>query len=177
MKNTKSMKWTWLVVFALLSSMPTFADTVRGGSILQLRPVIPTDPGKATQPGAEKMKMERTISDTGQTYTEVLWIDKTVVIDQNDVQSASVSMSALSNANVPSNPEIEITLTPKGTKRLAEFTRDNLHKRLAIILDGHLVSAPVIHSEIPGGKCGTTGNFTPREAANLSDKINQAAKK
>jgi preprotein translocase subunit SecD len=41
-------------------------------------------------------------------------------------------------------------------------------------LDGHVYSAPVIRSEITGGKAQITGSFTEQEATELAAKINEA---
>ena len=54
------------------------------------------------------------------------------------------------------------------------LTKENLNKRLAIVLDGHLYSAPVIRSEISEGKAQITGSFTEEEARELAAKINNA---
>jgi preprotein translocase subunit SecD len=47
--------------------------------------------------------------------------------------------------------EVQITFNDEGRKRLAEFTRQNIGRHLAIILFGQLDSAPMLKSELSGG--------------------------
>ncbi len=68
--------------------------------------------------------------------------------------------------------EISLQMTGEGTERFATITRQNLHRRLAIVLDGKVCSAPVIQSEITGGQASISGHFTQREAIELSNVLN-----
>jgi preprotein translocase subunit SecD len=49
-----------------------------------------------------------------------------------------------------------------------QVTRENIKKRLAIVLDGNVYSAPVIQDEIAGGRAQITGGFTSAEARDLA---------
>lgn len=62
----------------------------------------------------------------------------------------------------------------EGKELFAAITKENINKRLAIVLDGRAYSAPVIRSEINGGKAQITGSFSEQEAAELAAKINEA---
>ncbi len=55
-----------------------------------------------------------------------------------------------------------------GGKRFADVTKQNIGKPFAIVLDGRVVSAPVIRSAILGGSGQISGNFTYEEANDLS---------
>ena len=78
--------------------------------------------------------------------------------------------------------EISVKLTPDGRGRFARLTRDymphgaknpsNCGRALAIIVNGELVTAPIIHMEISTGKFEITGNFTKEEAVNLAAALN-----
>jgi hypothetical protein len=59
-------------------------------------------------------------------------------------------------------------------KAFAEVTRANLNKQLAILIDGNVVSAPLIRTEIRDGKAIIDGNFTQKEAEALASTINKA---
>lgn len=48
------------------------------------------------------------------------------------------------------------------------ITGEHIHKRMAIVLDGKVHSAPTIQSRIGGGKASITGSFTPTEAQDLA---------
>ena len=64
-------------------------------------------------------------------------------------------------------PIIEFELKDAAGKRFGEVTRNNIDRRLAIVLDGQLYSAPRINSEIDN-RGEITGHFTPEEAQKLA---------
>jgi len=68
-------------------------------------------------------------------------------------------------------PQIEFRLNSEGAKRFGEVTRNNIGQRLAIILDGDLYSAPVIQSAIETGSGQITGHFTPEQAMQLANVL------
>src|SRR5438093_10811102 len=70
--------------------------------------------------------------------------------------------------------KIDIEFSQVGRELFAAITKENINKRLAIVLDGQVVSAPVIRSEISEGKAQITGSFTEEEARKLAAKINEA---
>jgi len=65
-------------------------------------------------------------------------------------------------------PEVRLEFNKEGAKKFDEITRKNIGKRLAIILDGVVKSAPVIRDRIRNGKARITGNFTLDEAKELA---------
>jgi len=65
-------------------------------------------------------------------------------------------------------PEVVFSLNTKGGRRFARLTKNNIGKRLAIVLDGKVKSAPVIKSEIPSGKGQIEGQFSWDEATDLA---------
>ena len=55
-----------------------------------------------------------------------------------------------------------------GGKKFGEVTKDNIGERLAIVLDGEVISAPTIQTAIMGGSGVITGNFTVKSANDLA---------
>ena len=79
----------------------------------------------------------------------------------------------LSGANVNydgdfNEPYVAITFNSIGAIQFQEVTRANVKKRLAIVLDGNVFSAPTIQEEISGGRAQITGQFTTEEARDLA---------
>lgn len=67
------------------------------------------------------------------------------------------------------NPiNIALLFDSVGAKRFREITAQNVGKRLAIILDDYVYSAPVIKTEIPNGSAVIEGDFTQQEATDLA---------
>ncbi len=69
-------------------------------------------------------------------------------------------------------PTVNLTLDSKGARIFRDVTRNNINKRMAIVLfekgQGEVVTAPVIRSEIPGGQVQISGSMTAQEAADVS---------
>lgn len=65
-------------------------------------------------------------------------------------------------------PYVSLAFNAAGAKIFEEVTGTNVKKRLAIILDGTVYSAPVIQEKISGGNAQITGNFSMEEAKDLS---------
>jgi SecD/SecF fusion protein len=65
-------------------------------------------------------------------------------------------------------PYVSLTLNSKGAQLFADVTAANVGKRLAIVLDGKVVSAPVIREAIPSGQAQISGNFTVEQANDLA---------
>jgi len=69
---------------------------------------------------------------------------------------------------------VNFELTPKGAKRFGVLTGNNVGKRLAIVLEGKVQSAPEIRSKITD-RGQITGNFTPEEATELQIVLRSGA--
>ena len=65
-------------------------------------------------------------------------------------------------------PYVSINFDKKGARLFERITAENVKKRLAIVLDGNIYSAPVIQEKIAGGEARITGNFTTEEARDLA---------
>ena len=117
------------------------------------------------QPGDDTELMTNNASGAG---GETLHVGKTPLLDYTAISSATVARNPLSGA-----PEISVEFSQEGRELFAAITKENINKRLAIVLDGHLYSAPMIRSEISGGKAQITGSFTEEEANELAAKINE----
>jgi preprotein translocase subunit SecD len=72
----------------------------------------------------------------------------------------------------PSEAAVHLSLDAKGARIFREVTRDNIGNRMAILLvekgKGEVVTAPVIRSEIPGGRVQISGRMTTSEAADTA---------
>jgi preprotein translocase subunit SecD len=70
-------------------------------------------------------------------------------------------------------PEVGIKFNTKGARIFAKITEENINKRLAIVLDGEVYSAPVIQSKITGAG-RITGNYTDESAKSLALILREA---
>jgi len=65
-------------------------------------------------------------------------------------------------------PYVSIEFNRKGAKIFERITGENVKKRMAIVLDNKVYSAPTIQEKIPGGSARITGSFNTQEAHDLA---------
>ena len=65
-------------------------------------------------------------------------------------------------------PYVEVILSSSGARLFERITGENVKRRLAIILDNKVYSAPVIQDRIGGGRASITGSFDMKEARDLA---------
>jgi preprotein translocase subunit SecD len=74
--------------------------------------------------------------------------------------------------NQTNEPAVHLRLDGQGARIFQEVTRENVNKRMAILLvekgRGEVITAPVIRSEIPGGRVQISGRMTTQEASDVA---------
>ncbi len=85
----------------------------------------------------------------------------------NELVSAHVGVDGVKIA-------VDFKLNDKGAAAMRKVSSRNIGRQLAIVLDGKLISAPVLQSEI-GASGQITGGFTQAEAKRLSDDLKAGA--
>jgi preprotein translocase subunit SecD len=68
-------------------------------------------------------------------------------------------------------PVVSFRFGAEGTRKFAEFTRDNIGRPLAIVVDGSVISAPIVQTPILGGVGQISGNLSAEDARQLADRI------
>ncbi len=82
-----------------------------------------------------------------------------------DVRRASPSVDQMGNF------EVGLQFNAQGRRDFAELTSEHVNRRLAIVLDGTVYSAPAINEPITGGSASISGRFGPEEANRLASVI------
>ena len=72
-------------------------------------------------------------------------------------------------------PIVAMKLKGEGIKKFSDVTQANVGRRLAIVLDGKVYSAPKINEHIPSGEAVISGRFTPDEAKDLAIVLRSGA--
>jgi hypothetical protein len=90
-------------------------------------------------------------------------------ITGRDLKNARASVDAQTNG-----PDVNFTLNPQGADKFKRATGANIGRRLAIVLDGSVASAPTIQGQI-GGDGVIHGRFTTQEADELSKVLRAGA--
>ena len=113
--------------------------------------------------GSELLYQKRVDRETRQERRLPFVVQKKTLLTGADLSTARVSID-----QTTSEPYVSVELNAAGAKAFADLTEANVNKRLAIILDGNVHSAPVIRERIPSGQAQITGGFTTEEATDLA---------
>ena len=105
--------------------------------------------------GSEKLMLAET--------NEELTVNKRVVISGDNLVDAQPRFDNQSN-----QPLVTFTLDRLGSQKFGKITTENIGKRLAIILDNIIISAPQIREAIIGGTGTISGGFSFQEATDLA---------
>ena len=68
-------------------------------------------------------------------------------------------------------PCVDMQMNVEGARKWAALTKKNIHRAVAIVLDGYVYSAPMVQSEITGGRSQITGNFTIEATQDLANVL------
>ncbi len=83
--------------------------------------------------------------------------------------TGEVITDARMNYDEAGRPAISMTMNSSGAKTWSRLTEDNVSRRIAIVLDNLVYSAPVVQNKIAGGSSQITGNFSLEEAQDMAN--------
>ncbi len=152
-------------VAGILVQLPGVQDPERAkrliGRTAQLRfQIVSEDPNAA---GLEHLSGVEYDAFT-KTETEVSYaVERTVLMSGEVISDARHRPGQFGDS-----PYVSITLNGRGARIFERITSENVQRRLAIVLDGKVQSAPVIRERIGGGRAVITGSFDLDEARDLA---------
>ena len=114
-------------------------------------------------PGSEILYQIRRDDKTGRSSKTPMLIKKRTALTGATLTDARVQIDSQYN-----EPYVSIKFDKKGARAFARITEANIKKRLAIVLDNKVYSAPVIQDKISGGEARITGSFSTEEARDLA---------
>lgn len=119
------------------------------------------DPGKAVlPPGVVALPLLDNEAEGGQNRR--IAVEKDAMLSGEDVSDARPAFDNMNRAYVTLN------FNNRGGRIFERVTGENVGRRMAIVLDGKVYSAPVIRERIGGGRASISGNFTTAEAQDLA---------
>ena len=113
-----------------------------------------------------------TDKETGNVIKRAYLMKKQTLLTGDLLTEAKVDIDQLYN-----EPAVSIAFNSEGKKRFEQITGANVQKRLAIILDKNVYSAPVIKQKISGGKAQIEGAFSMEEAKDLANVLRSGSLK
>jgi len=116
-----------------------------------------------TPPVGDEILYQNKVDPGSGTSSKVAFlIQKRILLDGSLLTDARVEFDQYQQ------PQVGIAFNRKGARIFDRITGENIHKRLAIVLDKSVYSAPTIQDRIAGGKAVITGSFTLNEAKDLA---------
>ncbi len=105
-------------------------------------------------------------ADDGNRYA----VETRIAISGERLEDAKVGFDQRTN-----QPVVDFTFDSLGARQFADITRENVGRPFAIVLDGKVLTAPVINEPILGGRGQISGSFTVEEATVLSALLRSGA--
>jgi preprotein translocase subunit SecD len=115
--------------------------------------------------GSAEVDMLESVDDGGR-----IPVERSVIVDGGDLTDAQPGFEQQGG-----RPNVNFSFNIKGAQRFGKATAENVGRRLAIVLDGQVISAPVIQSPILGGRGQITGSFTVEQTTKLSVLLRSGA--
>ena len=157
----------------ILIQLPGIQDPARAKALIGKTAVLEfklldeeADAQKAVEggpPPGDEVLYGRRVDRTTKAETRVPYVVKKPILLTGDlIQTAEVKISEVGE------PYVSLTFNSQGARIFGQVTEQSVGKRLAIILDGSVNSAPVIRERIPSGQAQISGGFTADEARDLA---------
>ena len=153
----------------IVVQLPGVQDTAKAKDILgrtatlEVRLVDESGEARAAETGAVPLGAERYLERSGQPVI----VKKQVILTGENLTDAQPGFD-----NQTQEAVVNLTLDAKGSRIFRDVTRENVGKRMAILLfekgKGEVVTAPVIRSEIGGGRVQISGRMTAMEATDTA---------
>ncbi len=119
---------------------------------------------KGNLPRNSELLYERNVNRANGAVTETpIVVESRSALTGDSISDAQVRISSQFN-----DPYVTIQFDAIGADRFEKLTAANVGRRMAIVLDGKVYSAPVIRERIGGGTAQISGRFSEQEAADLA---------
>jgi len=123
--------------------------------------------------GQRKTPIELTTTDGKKVTANATGGSETFI--PTDLTGRYVASAQVGRNQQTGRTEILLNFNEEGAKLFEEITARNVGKQLAVMLDGNIITAPVVNEKIAGGQAQITGNFTLSEAKQMVQRFNAGA--
>ena len=131
---------------------------------LSFNPVVRRGTAEDQTPGPGNISLP-SMDEEGVWYT----VEEVPVVSGEDLTNAK------GDFDQNGRPAVAFQFDVRGARAFGDYTAQNIGAPFAIVLDGEVISAPVIQSHIPGGSGIITGNFSVEEANRLAVLLSAGA--
>jgi SecD/SecF fusion protein len=145
---------------------------IQKAAFLEFRMVHPDSEGQLSRgvvpPGYVRMYEMVPSGTPGQRIPQPILVKRT---SERGLSGKHVEGAGVGHDPATGSPYVSFSLRPDGAQLFGEITQAAIGERLAIILDGEVISAPRINGAILGGNGQITGSFTDKEAFELATSL------
>jgi len=145
---------------------------IQKAAFLEFRLVHPDSEGQLSRgvvpPGYVRMYEMVPSGTPGQRIPQAILVKRA---SERGLSGKHVEGAGVGHDPATGSPYVSFSLRPEGAQLFGEITQAAIGERLAIILDGEVVSAPRINGAILGGNGQITGSFTDKEAFELATSL------
>jgi SecD/SecF fusion protein len=145
---------------------------IQKAAFLEFRMVHPDSEGQLSRgvvpPGYVRLYEMVPSGTPGQRIPQAILVKRT---SERGLSGKHIEGAGVGHDPATGSPYVSFSLKPDGAQIFGEITQAAIGERLAIILDGEVVSAPRINGAILGGNGQITGSFTDKEAFELSTSL------
>jgi len=142
-----SISVIWAVLFIVLPTVLNASDTIRLSKV-------------SDEPSANTESLHLTNGQSNQ----LLFVQRTVEISDNQISSVEI----VGRDGIV----LRVHLTEEGNRRFGNLTQDQSGRRIAIVVSGVLMAAPVVMEHIPSGPFEIFGNFSKAKAEEIKAAFN-----
>jgi protein-export membrane protein SecD len=94
---------------------------------------------------------------------------------KNPILDGKALKNAYANLSQNGDATVHFSLNKEGSEAFSKITGENIGKRIAILIDDQVLSAPLIREKISGGAVEISGSFNYEEASNLASSLRSGA--
>ena len=145
---------------------------IQKAAFLEFRMVHPGSEGQISRgvvpPGYVRMYEMVPSGTPGQRIPQAILVKRT---SERGLSGKHVEGAGVGHDPATGSPYVSFSLKPDGAQLFGEITQAAIGERMAIILDGEVISAPRINGAILGGNGQITGSFTDKEAFELATSL------
>ncbi len=147
-----------------VGSAQELKDLIGTTARLTFHPVVDVTSDGSTVPGPREV-----------IYPSIDEPDRFYILEQTPVVTGEQLVDAQPDFDQNNRPAVSFRFNPAGGRAFGLYTAENIGNPFAIVLDGQVISAPVIQSHISGGSGIITGRFSVEETTQLAVLLRSGA--
>ncbi len=154
-------------IFSRLTTARGIPMTISHENVSKLQQLLEDEDFQQAVPSGLMISLQREDREDPRAPRDVFVLLERTEITGSMLETARVQIGSGTDLQAPNRPYVSLRFTRDGARVFETVTGQNLQRRLAIVLDGMVYTAPTIQDRIRGGEARITGTFTLEETQDL----------